>query len=163
MIDVRGGPMTRSGLRTSLLWVASGALILGAGLAAAADNTPVGTWKQYDDRQGDLRSIIRIAQAGDELVGTIEKTFLRPGELEHSTCDKCPGEFKDRPIIGLRFLWGVKGSGRDWGGGRVLDPDDGKIYRVKLSMSEDGKTLEVRGYIGISMFGRSQKWVRAEP
>jgi uncharacterized protein (DUF2147 family) len=65
--------------------------------------------------------------------------------------------------VGLRFLWGLTGAGREWGGGRVLDPDDGKIYRVKLTLSEDGKTLEVRGYIGISMFGRSQKWVRAEP
>lgn len=157
--------MTRSGLRTSMLWLTAGALILtnGSARAKAVDDTPVGTWKQYDDRQGDLRSIIKIEQVGDELVGTIQKTFLRPGEPDHPTCEKCPGEFKDKPIIGLRFLWGVKGSGREWGGGRVLDPDDGKIYRVKLTLLDGGNTLEVRGYIGISMFGRSQKWVRAEP
>ena len=157
--------MTRSALGRSAMWLATGALLLSIGVtgAAAADNTPVGTWRQYDDRKGDLRSVIQIEQVGNELAGTIRKTFLRPGEPDPPTCEKCPGEFKDKPIVGLRFLWGLTGAGREWGGGRVLDPDDGKIYRVKLTLSDDGKTLEVRGYIGISMFGRSQKWVRAEP
>ena len=154
--------MTRQGLRALLLWSATGAFVLAGGLAAAAGTTPVGTWKQYDDRQGDLRSIIRIDQVGAQLVGTIEKTFLRAGEPDHPTCEKCPGEFKDKPIVGLRFLWGLKGKGREWDGGQVLDPDEGKIYRVKLKLSQDGRTLEVRGYIGISMFGRTQRWTRAQ-
>jgi uncharacterized protein (DUF2147 family) len=131
-------------------------------LRAADAGSPVGTWNQYDDKKGDLRSVIRIEVDGGELVGTIVKAVLRPGEPADPTCDKCPGEFKGRPIEGLRFMWGLKGKGREWDGGHVLDPDEGKVYRVKLELSEDGRTLEVRGYIGFSMFGRSQRWTRAQ-
>jgi uncharacterized protein (DUF2147 family) len=127
---------------------------------ALAQDTPVGTWKQYDDRKGDVRSIIRIEAAGAGLIGTIVKVFPRPGEPEEPKCEKCPDDFKDKPVVGLRFLWGLTGSGRTWDGGRVLDPDEGKIYRVKLRLSEDGKTLDVRGFIGLSLFGRTQRWVR---
>lgn len=129
---------------------------------AAGNDSPIGTWNQYDDKKGDLRSVIRIEVSGDELVGTIVKAVLRPGEPANPTCDKCPGEFKDKPIEGLRFMWGLKGKGRQWDGGQVLDPDDGKIYRVKLKLSDDNRTLEVRGYVGISMFGRTQRWTRAQ-
>ena len=127
---------------------------------AGAQQTPVGRWKQFDDRQGDLRSIIRIDLVGDQLVGSIVQTFLRPGEPADPVCDKCPGDFKDRPIVGLRFMWGLTGRGRAWDGGRVLDPDDGRIYKVKLRLSEDGRTLDVRGYVGISLLGRTQRWIR---
>jgi uncharacterized protein (DUF2147 family) len=131
--------------------------------AAQVPTTPAGTWQQYDDKKGDLRSIVRIDISGGELTGTIVETFARAGEPPHTTCDKCPGEFKDRPIVGLRFLWGLRGSGREWGGGRVLDPEEGKIYKVKLELSEDGRTLDVRGYIGFALLGRTQRWKRAEP
>ncbi len=140
------------------------ALVLVASVlpALAADDTPVGLWQQRDDRQGDIRSVIRIEQVGDELVGTVVQAFPRPGEPADLKCLKCPGEFKDKPIVGLRFLWGLKGRGRAWDGGRVLDPDDGKIYRVKVRLSEDGRSLEVRGYIGFSLLGRSQTWQRTQ-
>jgi uncharacterized protein (DUF2147 family) len=130
---------------------------------AATPTTPVGEWQQFDDRKGDLRSVIRIDQVKDELVGTVVKSFPRPGEPADPKCDKCPGEFKDKPIAGLRILWGLKGTGKEWGGGRVLDPEDGKIYKVKVKLSDDGRTLEVRGYIGISLIGRSQYWTRVSP
>jgi uncharacterized protein (DUF2147 family) len=127
---------------------------------AQAAATPVGLWQTYDDKKGDLRSTVRIEQQGGELVGTIVETFLRPGEPAHPTCERCPGEFKDKPIVGLRFMWGLTGSGRQFDGGRVLDPEDGKIYRVKITLSPDGQRLDVRGYVGVSMFGRTQTWKR---
>jgi uncharacterized protein (DUF2147 family) len=127
---------------------------------AQAAATPVGLWQTYDDKKGDLRSTVRIDDQGGELVGTIVETFLRPGEPAHPTCERCPGEFKDKPIVGLRFMWGLRGSGRQFDGGRVLDPEDGKIYRVKISLSPDGQRLDVRGYVGVSMFGRTQTWKR---
>ncbi len=133
----------------------------GASAQVAAPATPVGEWQQFDDRKGDLRSIIRIDEGNGQLTGTIVRAVLRPGEPPNPTCEKCPGEFKDRPIEGLRFMWGLTGEGRSWDGGRILDPEDGKIYRVKLRLSEDGRTLEVRGYIGVSLFGRTQRWTRA--
>jgi uncharacterized protein (DUF2147 family) len=150
---------------TRAAWMAATVVVAGGLLGApqaAAQGTPVGTWQQFDDRKGDLRSLIRIEQTGEELAGTIVKGFPRPGEPEHARCDKCPAPFKDQPIEGLRFMWGLKGRGREWDDGRVLDPDDGKIYRVKLRLSEDGKTLDVRGYVGVSLFGRTQRWKRAD-
>lgn len=133
-----------------------------AGRAVGADGplTPVGLWQTYDDKKGDLRSTVRLEVQGGELVGTIVKAFTRPGEPVPPVCDRCPGAFKDQPIEGLRFLWGLKGTGRQWDGGRVLDPEDGKVYRVKLTLSPDGQKLDVRGYIGVSMFGRTQTWKR---
>jgi uncharacterized protein (DUF2147 family) len=145
-----------------LLSCLAAALVLDAVPLRAANDSPVGTWNTFDDKKGDLRSTVRIEQAGNELVGTIVKTVLRPGEAPDPKCDKCPGEFKDKPVEGLRFMWGLKGKGREWDGGQVLDPEDGKIYRVKVKLSEDGRTLEVRGYVGISMFGRTQRWTRAQ-
>jgi uncharacterized protein (DUF2147 family) len=141
----------------------TGLLLAGAASAArAANDTPVGTWNQYDDKKGDLRSVIRIEQVGQELSATIVKAVLRPGEPANPTCEKCPGEFKDKPIEGLRFMWGLKGGGREWGEGQVLDPEDGKVYRVKVKLTPDGRTLEVRGYVGVSLFGRTQRWTRAD-
>jgi uncharacterized protein (DUF2147 family) len=135
-----------------------------AALAARPNSpTPVGAWKTVDDQKGDVRSIVKIDEKDGELSATVQKTFPRPGEEADPKCDKCPDEFKDKPIIGLRFMWGLKGQGRDWDGGKILDPDNGKIYRVKLHLSDDGRTLEVRGYLGFSMFGRTQTWHRAEP
>lgn len=159
-------------MRNQLAACAGTRLVLAALLACAvfvqaappsAESSPVGLWRQFDDKQGDLRSIIRIEEAQGELTGTIVRAILRPGEPSHPTCEKCPDEFKDKPIEGLRFLWGLEGQGREWDGGRVLDPENGKIYRVKLHLSEDGQSLEVRGYVGFSLFGRSQRWTRAQP
>jgi len=142
-------------------WVVALAFAAGVAPVLRADGTPVGLWQQRDDRKGDIRSVIRIDRVGDELVGTVVQAFPRPGEPTDMKCIKCSGDFKDKPIVGLRFMWGLKGEGRGWDGGRVLDPEDGKIYRVKLKLSEDGRTLEVRGYIGFAMLGRSQTWQRA--
>ena len=148
--------------------------ILAAALTAAAilvpapalpvtSETPVGLWQQFDDKKGGLRSIVRIDDEGDTLSARVVKTVPRPGEEGEARCERCPGDFKGQPIVGLRFMWGLKGAARHWDDGRVLDPEEGKIYRVKLTLSEDGRTLEVRGYIGFSLFGRTQMWKRADP
>jgi uncharacterized protein (DUF2147 family) len=149
-------PVSRALCAVTLLLAMSGPGV------RAANDTPVGTWNQYDDKKGDLRSVIRIDQDGQQLTGTIVKAFLRPGEPANPTCEKCPGEFRNQPIEGLRFMWGLQGDGRSWDHGHVLDPEDGKIYRVKLKLAADGRTLEVRGYVGMSLFGRTQRWTRAE-
>ncbi len=138
------------------------ALVLAATGTASGQSTPVGTWQQFDDKRGDLRSIIKVEQVGSELEGTIVKVFRRADDPPELKCVKCPGEFKDKPILGLRFLWGLKGAGREWEGGRVLDPDEGKIYRVKVKLSPDGQELDVRGYIGFSLLGRTQTWKRVQ-
>jgi uncharacterized protein (DUF2147 family) len=128
-----------------------------------AQPTPAGEWRQFDDRKGDLRSIVRLELRDGEVVGTIVKAFLRPGEPDNPTCQKCPGEFAGKAIEGLRFMWGVKGAGTAWDGGRILDPESGRVYRVRLRLLEEGQTLEVRGYLGAPVFGRTQRWTRAVP
>jgi uncharacterized protein (DUF2147 family) len=77
-------------------------------------------------------------------------------------CIKCRGELKNKPLLGMTIMQGMKQNGDAYEGGKILDPDNGKTYRCKLKLDETGNKLEVRGFIGISLFGRSQTWVREE-
>lgn len=126
---------------------------------AATQKSPVGVWQIKDDKTGKKRALVNITQSGRTLTGTIIKIFRQPGDT--GICNKCPGHFKDKPVVGLQFLWDVKSRGNDvWDGGQLLDPKSGKIYRVKLSLDDD--ELLVRGYIGFSALGRTQIWVRQQ-
>jgi uncharacterized protein (DUF2147 family) len=136
-------------------------LMLVSNLAAAA-GSPVGVWRSIDDKTKQERSIIRITEENGELKGVVEKIFDQPGDDPAHLCKECKGERKDKPIVGMAILWGLKKEGDAWTGGEILDPKNGKIYKCKLTLSEDGKTLNVRGFIGISLIGRSQTWLRQE-
>lgn len=137
------------------------ALALGAALPAdAAEATPAGRWLTIDDADGKPRSLVVIEETAGELRGRIEKTFPRSGDNPKHLCDQCEGARKDQPVIGMVFLWGLRKQGDEFSGGEILDPANGKVYRAKLQLSQDGKQLMVRGFIGISLFGRSQTWQR---
>ena len=136
-------------------------LMLVSGLVAAADS-PEGTWRTIDDKTKKERSIIKITEENGELKGVVEKLFDQPGDDPAHLCKECKGERKDQPIIGMTILWGLKKDGDTWGGGEILDPKNGKIYRCKMTLSPDGKSLNVRGFIGISLLGRTQTWLRQE-
>lgn len=120
--------------------------------------SPAGTWTTIDDATGKKRSIVRLSVSGGTLNGTIVKVFPQPGDT--GICAKCPGDFKDKKIEGLRFLWGLKES-RDgeWDGGKILDPKTGKIYNAKISVK--GDKLHVRGYVGVAALGKTQVWVKS--
>jgi uncharacterized protein (DUF2147 family) len=135
-------------------------LLAAAILAHAQAPSPEGYWKTIDDKTGEAKSIVRIAAGGDTLGGVIEKLFRKPGEIQDPVCKACSGERKEKRIIGMTILWGLRRSGEGWDGGSVLDPANGKIYRCKLALSRDGQSLTVRGYLGISLIGRSQTWQR---
>lgn len=139
---------------------AIGCLALIAGFAHAA--SPLGLWKTIDDETGKERSYVRIVEVNGELQGRVEKLFPFPGDDPENLCDKCEGELKNQPIVGMRILWGMKEKGDSWKGGHILDPNNGKTYRCKMTVSEDGQELDVRGYIGISLIGRTQTWLRLE-
>lgn len=124
--------------------------------------SPVGVWKTIDDVTGKERSIVRIIEVNGELQGTVEKIFERPGDDPEHLCDKCKGELKDKPVIGMTIVWGLKDKGDVWKGGKILDPDNGKTYSCKMELAENGKELNVRGFIGISLIGRTQTWYRLE-
>ncbi|MEO8060044.1 MAG: DUF2147 domain-containing protein [Burkholderiales bacterium] len=138
---------------------------LGLGLFAAlahAQATPAGLWKTIDDKTKKERSLIRITDSGGVLTGRLEKSLdpdSKPGEV----CDKCSDERKDKPLIGMALIRNTKQNASDpaiWDGGDITDPDNGKVYRLRLKPLDGGKTLEVRGYIG--PFYRNQTWVRVE-
>lgn len=124
--------------------------------------SPVGLWKNIDDESGKARSLIRITEVNGELSGKIEKLFLEAGEAPDPKCDKCTDSRKDQPILGMVFMSGLKKNGNEYSGGEILDPHNGKVYKSKMEMIDGGKKLKVRGFVGISLFGRSQTWLRQE-
>ncbi|MGH8144803.1 MAG: DUF2147 domain-containing protein [Rhodanobacteraceae bacterium] len=129
----------------------------------AADTTPVGTWTQVDDATGKPKSIIEISQLPDGTLQGVVEQVLFSNHGTHPICDKCTGERHNQPVVGMVVMWGVKKDGdNQWGDGQILDPGKGKTYKVKLSLSDEGRKLDVRGYIGVSLFGRTQTWVRKD-
>jgi uncharacterized protein (DUF2147 family) len=136
-------------------------LALLAGIAQA-QSTPVGVWKTIDDETKKEKSLIRITENGGVVSGKIEK-FLDPATQPDAVCDKCTDERKDKPIMGMTLVRNVKQNAENkevWDGGDILDPNNGKIYKVRLKPLDGGKALEVRGFIG--PFYRNQTWLRAE-
>ncbi|WP_062193282.1 DUF2147 domain-containing protein [Caldimonas taiwanensis] len=140
--------------------IAAAALLLG-GLVQAS---PVGLWKTIDDASKKEKSLVRITEQGGVLSGRIEK-LLDPQSKPDAVCDKCSDERKGQPIVGLTIIRNVRQNADDasvWDGGDILDPNNGKVYRVRLKPVDGGKTLEVRGYIGAPLLGRTQVWQRVE-
>jgi uncharacterized protein (DUF2147 family) len=142
------------------LFVAA-ALMVASNLAVAA-GSPVGTWRSIDDKTKQERSIIRVTEENGEFKGVVEKIFDQPGDDPAHLCKECKEERKDKPIVGMTILWGLKKDGDAWAGGEILDPKNGKTYRCKMTLSDDGKSLNVRGFIGISLIGRTQTWWREQ-
>lgn len=129
--------------------------------AGAAEPSAAGLWRQIDDTTGKVRSLLRVDEQGGLYEGRIDKIYFNPDETERDpVCDKCSDARKGQKLIGMTILTGLKRSGLSYEGGEILDPDNGKIYRARMNLSADGKTLEVRGFIGVSLFGRSQTWLR---
>ncbi len=148
------------------------AVVLGAAAALAqaqtlaqAQATPVGLWKTIDDETGRAKSLVRITLSASSLRGTVEK-LLDPSAPPDAVCSKCTDARRDQPILGMQIIRGVHASDSDplrWEGGEILDPNNGKVYQVRLTLSDGGKTLSVRGYIGTPLLGRTQVWMRVEP
>lgn len=139
------------------------AVALAVAVPAMADElTPVGTWTTIDDATGKPKSIVQITESNGKLQGKVLEV-LQSNDGPHPVCKACDGERKDQPIEGMTILWGVSQDGKTWDGGRILDPKTGKIYKVSLTPTEGGKKLDVHGYIGFSLLGRSQIWERKSP
>ncbi|MBK7053300.1 MAG: DUF2147 domain-containing protein [Rhodoferax sp.] len=138
-------------------------LIGALALPVLAQMTPVGVWRTYDDNSGELSSEVRITDNGGVLSGKIEK-LLRKDAKQDDVCDKCTDARKGKPVLGLEIIRGAKkAEGKDvWEGGKILDPENGKDYSLKLTPIDNGKKLDVRGFIGFSLLGRTQTWVRAQ-
>ena len=132
-----------------------------ANIVSAQSPDLVGLWKTIDDKTGKPRSLVRINETNGEYSATIEKGLLAT-DANEAVCDKCTDDRKNQKLIGMTIAKGLKKNGTQYDGGEILDPDNGKIYRCKMKLDETGNMLEVRGYIGISLLGRSQIWNRVE-
>ena len=130
-------------------------------VSAFAQMNPVGLWRTIDDKTGEPRAEIRISESGGAVSGRIERRLgpeVRPGEV----CDRCRDERKGQPLDGLEILRQArKVPGEDvWDGGKILDPENGREYTLRLTPIDGGRRLDVRGSIG--PFGRTQTWVRVQ-
>lgn len=134
--------------------------MLAISTAAFAQASPVGTWTTIDDKTKKPKSIVEIYDAGNgSLAGRVNE-ILHSERGPNPVCDKCSGERKNKPVKGMVILWGIKKKGDGWEGGQILDPATGKVYSVKVRLTGGGKKLDVRGFMGFSLLGRTQTWVR---
>lgn len=148
--------LLKTTLATSLI-----ALISFTGLAHA-QMTPVGVWKTIDDDSKKEKSLVRITESNGVFSGRIEK-LLDPASDPKAVCDKCTDDRKDKPVVGLDILRGIKQGESDktvYEGGTIVDPNNGKSYRARLKPVNGGAQLEMRGYLG--PFYRTQVWQRVE-
>jgi uncharacterized protein (DUF2147 family) len=120
--------------------------------------SPVGLWKTVDDATGNAGALVRIYEKDEKLFGRIEKLFK--AEAENQVCTACKDQRKNQPIIGLIIIRNIEQEGDAYGGGDILDPDSGSVYRCKMHLEQQGTRLIVRGFIGFSFIGRSQTWQR---
>ena len=145
---------------SSRLILASVFLVMALGRFSAAEPTAVGVWEQVDERSGKAESWFRIIESNGVYEGTIIKIFFKPGESEDFRCEKCEGAERGAPVLGMKLIKGMHKHGNSYEDGTITDPRDGSVYHALMRLSADGRKLEVRGYLGISLFGRSQVWNR---
>jgi uncharacterized protein (DUF2147 family) len=153
-------------MRQGLLIVALGFGLLASAPSARAgveEATPsaAGVWQQVGD-DGKVGALVTISEEQGVYIGRLSQLFPEPGDDPNPICTECPGDRHNQPILGLVFIEGMKQTGLDYEDGTILDPESGKIYHASMHLSPDGTKLTVRGYIGLSIFGRSQIWNRVQ-
>ncbi|WP_294199202.1 MULTISPECIES: DUF2147 domain-containing protein [Chryseobacterium] len=112
-----------------------------------------GKWKTIDDETKQAKSIVEIYKKGDQYYGKVSQLLIKPA---NPNCTECKDDRKNKPILGLEIIRGLKKEGNEFTGGTITDPKTGKTY--KCTIKREGDKLNVRGYLGISAFGRTQTW-----
>jgi uncharacterized protein (DUF2147 family) len=139
----------------------TGLFLLAAVSATWAQNTPIGKWHSIDDKTKEAKAEITISEANGALTGKITKRLLKDAKPD-DVCDECKDARKGKLILGLEIIRGAKKEASEdvWTGGKILDPENGREYTLKMTPEDGGKKLAVRGSIG--PFGRTQTWLRVE-
>jgi uncharacterized protein (DUF2147 family) len=124
------------------------------------DPSPEGVWRTIDDNTHKPRGLVRVYEQDGAVFGKVEAS-LDPKEA-NQVCERCSGDRKNKLVVGMVVMWNMKKRGAEYAGGDILDPDTGQVYRCKFTLEDGGRKLVVRGFIGISLLGRSQTWLRQE-
>jgi len=149
-------------MRTAKQAAFAGVLLASAVIAMAQADSPVGTWQTIDDHTGQPKALVQITQDGSgALDGKVIKG-LGPNDQPDRRCTACTDARKDQLILGMTIINDMKKDDDGWDGGQILDPENGKLYKCKMHLEDGGQKLVVRGYIGVSLLGRSQTWVRQQ-
>ena len=136
-----------------------GLLLLVPGVALASNASPVGKWQTYDPQTGKPKTIIEITETPEgELTGTIIQRFAPANDPDKGLCVKCQGPLKNRPLVGMKILWGVRRQGDAFTNGRILAPSMGRVLGAKIRLLDDGQKLDVRVHLG--PIGRTGTWTR---
>lgn len=127
---------------------------------APAHSSPLGRWRSIDDASGKPKAVIEISDTGNGTLSARIVQILDTKDGPNPLCDDCTGARHNKPILGMTIAWGLKPQGKVWAGGRILDPENGKEYSVKMTPIAGGRKLEVRGFLGVALLGRTQVWLR---
>lgn len=136
------------------------AFLLAAQASPVHAQTVAGVWQQIDPDTGKVGALVTFTENGGVFSGYISKLFPDPGDDPNPICRQCPDGQRNKPILGLVFIKGMRRSGLAYEGGTILDPDSGTLYSANMQLSRDGNSLSVRGYVGIPLLGQSQVWKR---
>lgn len=153
-------------LKTSL--IASACILMCSSVFAATPtpNALLDDWRILDSRSGVIESIMRFEQEKDgSYSGTVIKSAPNPLIRLYETCVKCPAPFTDKPIVGMKVLWGFKQDDKHperFNDGYAFDPKNGKTYKARIRISSDQRRMMLRGYIGTPMIGRTEVWLRGD-
>ena len=140
----------------SLVALSAGALLSTSVFAVSLNGTQ---WQTIDDKTGEKKAVMQLTESGGKVTGKILKVLDK--EKADALCTKCPGSLKNKPVEGLQILSGFKVDGNNqWSDGKLVDPESGKTYSGKLTLSDNGQSLKLRGFVGTPVFGRSQTWQR---
>ncbi len=145
-----------------VLVAGAAALLLAVSVRGFAAGGPAGLWQTIDDETGQPKSLVRNQIDQGLLHGRVEEILTEPNGGRDKLCEECEGDRHNRPVVGMTILWDLSDDGDWWQGGRILDPANGREYKARLRLLESGDTLEVRGFIGFSLIGRSQTWHRVD-
>lgn len=147
------------GWRRGALAAAAALGITGA-VSATDISSPVGVWRTFSDKDGHESGRVEIYAQNGVLDGRIVG-IVDPAKRE-AVCRQCTDSRRGQPVLGMEILRGMRADGQRWNGGQILDPENGETYRCIMRLENGGETLVVRGFVGISLFGRSQRWHRIE-